>query len=318
MRGVDLQLFDFDFDSTWVAFFISGDGHVYGRFGGRDADSAVRYSSMDGLQHAMRQALELHRRGWRPADPPLVKGTEPRRVEEYPAAQRLPPKACIHCHQVYDFRREARQAAGTWQRDEVWVYPEPRNIGLDLAPEKGNNVVGVVAGSPASKAGLREGDVLENINGVPVASIADVQYALHHAPAKGSVAVTWQRAGESRTARIELAPDWRITDISWRWSLKSMQPAPCVHGEDLTAAEKEALGLSPRRLAFRQGNFVHTAARQAGIHINDIIIGINGLSLEMTARQFDAHVRVNHKVGDTLRFDIIRCGQRLEVPLKLP
>jgi predicted metalloprotease with PDZ domain len=319
MRGVDLQVFNFDFDCTWVALFLSSEGHVYGRFGGRDADSAVKYLWIEGLRYALGQALALHQRGWRPTEGRSPKnGREPRRVEEYPAAQRLPPKSCIHCHQVYDFRREARRGAGAWQREELWVYPEPANIGLSLASNQGNRVTRVAANSPASKAGLQNGDILRHLNGVPIASVADVQYALDRAPAKGGISVTWERDGRSRVGQIELHANWRVTDISWRWSLKSLQPAPCVHGEDLTAAEKEALGLSPKRLAFRQGNFVHPAARQAGIQINDIIIGINGLPLEMTARQFDAYVRINHKVGDTFRFNVIRDRERFEVPLKLP
>ena len=42
ITGVDLRLFEFDYDLTWFAFFLSADGAVYGRYGGRDATEAAR------------------------------------------------------------------------------------------------------------------------------------------------------------------------------------------------------------------------------------------------------------------------------------
>ena len=52
MRGVDLDVFDFDYDLTWMAFFLSADGKVYSRYGGRSPDSASQYLSRAGLRHA--------------------------------------------------------------------------------------------------------------------------------------------------------------------------------------------------------------------------------------------------------------------------
>ena len=56
-----------------------------------------------------------------------------------------------------------------------------------------------------------------------------------------------------------------------------------MRGDDLSAEEKQALGLSEKRLAFRQGPFVSEPAQQAGIRQNDIILGVDGKTLEMTA-----------------------------------
>src|SRR5262245_65790400 len=61
MRGVDLDLFDFDYDLTWMGFFLDGDDRVLGRYGGRDADSADSRLSLAGLKYAMERALERHR-----------------------------------------------------------------------------------------------------------------------------------------------------------------------------------------------------------------------------------------------------------------
>jgi hypothetical protein len=316
MRGVNLNVFDFDYDMTWAALFLSPTESVYGRYGSRDADSADQQLSLAGLSYALRQALAAHRRG--SVAEPAAARLPPRTVEQYPAAKRLKEDACIHCHQVYDFRRQELQANGQWRRDEVWVYPLPDNVGLKMAVDQGNRVEAVRTASAAGRAGLRTGDLLQTLNGWPIASIADVQYALHRAPAKGRVGVHWQRDGRPAGGELVLPEGWRLTDVSWRPSLHGVGPAPCVHGEDLTAEEKKTLGLSEKSLAFRQGNFVPEVARQAGIRQNDIILGVDHKTLEMSAQQFCAYIRLTYEVGDRVTFNLLRNGQRLNVPLQLP
>jgi hypothetical protein len=315
MRGVNLGVFDFDFDLTWAGFFRNADEKVYGRYGSRDADSADSRVSLKGLRHAMLAALERHRRDAvaRPTAPPRR-----RTVEQFRSARRLPANSCVHCHQVYDLRREDRQAAGTWSLADVWVYPLPENVGLTLDVDRGDRVKAVAADSSAARAGLKPGDRLLSLAGLPVASIADAQYALHSAPARGKLPVVWVRQGREHSAKLELTEGWRKTDVSWRWSLRGLDPSPCVRGPDLDAADRKALGLSPKRLALRQIAFAHPAAERAGIHPNDVIVGIDGRNLEMTARQFQAYVRLNYKVGDRITFDVLRDGKPLRIPIRLP
>src|SRR5262249_37098916 len=107
-------------------------------------------------------------------------------------------------------------------------------------------------------------------------------------------------------------------DLSWRWSLKSLPPSPSVNGEDLSADDKKMLGLDPKRLAFRQGVYVPQAAKNAGVQVNDVILGVNGKTLEMTMRQFDVHVRLNHRPGETIILNVLRGKERLDLKMKLP
>jgi serine protease Do len=313
VRGLDLNVFDFDYDLNWCALFFSPEGAVLGRFGGRDADTAGKYHSLKGLRHSLEQALAQFHNG--EVRPP-ARGT-PRRAEDYPAATRLTANACIHCHHVYEFRREAMQEARTWKTEEVWVYPQPQNVGLTLDIDEGNRVVRVRLGSAAAQAGVQVGDRLRSVGGMTVASIADVQYALHRAPREGRVAIAWQHNGNARTAELELAAGWKKTDVSWRWSLKSLSPAPGVQGDDLTPAEKKARGLPADALALRQQAFLSPAARHAGVKIHDVIIGVDDYRPAMTARQFEAYIRLTYRVGDVVTFRILRGTERLDLPLKL-
>jgi predicted metalloprotease with PDZ domain len=322
MRGVNLEVFDFDFDLTWSAFFLSPHEIVYGRYGGRDGLSADSRLSLAGLRYAMAQALATHR--LRTEDRELkIESQKPKMersqqtIDAYPAVQRRTTNSCIHCHQVYDVRRDSLQAQGKWRLDEVWVYPLPENIGLTLDVDQGNRVQAVVKDSPVDRAGPQVGDLLKSVNGVPTASIADVQFGLNRAPAEGEIPIAWLRHGKPMSGRINLAKDWRKTDISWRWSLRGLEPIPWVQGEDLSASEKHELGLNEKQLAFYQGAFLSNPARHAGIRVHDIVLGIDNQKLEMTARQFQAFMRLHYKVGDRVTYNILRDGQRLDVPLTL-
>jgi len=314
MRGVNLNVLDFDYDLEWAGLFLRPDETILGRFGGARADAGDPYLNLEALRYALARALERHRQP-RTAPPPA---TPPWTVERYPAARALRGNACIHCHQVYDFRNAEKEAAGKWRKEEMFVYPAPDQLGLTLATDQGNRVQAVAADSAAARAGLRRGDVLTALNDDPTASYADVRHALHHAPATGVIPVAWQRAGKPLRAMLTLPNGWRHGDLSWRASLKHVGPDPAVDGIDLSAAEKQALGLPPHRLAFRQDNFVSPTARQAGIQRGDVILGVDGQPLAMTVGQFRVHLRLHHQPGDEVTFHLLRAGQRLRVPLALP
>ncbi len=315
VSGADLNIFDFDFDLTWVGFFLDANERVYGRYGGRDASDAEGRLSLAGLKYSMQTALETHRRQTRPAPP--LKG-KPLLASDYPAAKQLRPGECIHCHQISEFRRQAHQAAGQWTRDELWVYPLPENVGLTLEIDRGNRVRKVATDSPAGKVGLRPGDLLISLNGLPVASFADAQYALHRAPAQGKVPLSWQRDGQTLNGQLELLPGWRKTNLTWRPSMLDILPSLPVSGDDLTASEKKALGLGEKQLAFRQQERVHSTLRAVGLQGGDVIIGIDGKTMDMTQEDFLAHVRRNYLVGDRITLTILRNGKRTDlVPLIL-
>lgn len=316
MRGVDLRLFDFDYDLTWAALMMNHRGAVLGRYGGRDESGAETYLTLTGFKRALAAALDAHRR--RPDAPAQRREVPFATVDAFPAAQRLKRDACIHCHQVYDFRREWLKEQGTWSRDQVWVFPPPRNVGLLLDTQRQNLLRDVLPDSPAAQAGLQAGDVLLSVGQVGTNSFADVQYALHQAGEQGPLAVRWQRGTRTLSGRLTLPAGWRESDISWRASMWGLSPPPCVHGQDLAVEEKRRLGLDPQQLAFRQGRFVPVQSRRAGIREGDIIYGIDGRQLKMTMLQFNVYVRLHFRPGDRIVFNVLRDGRRIEIPMVLP
>jgi hypothetical protein len=314
MRGVDLLIFDFDYDLQWHALMLSPGGEVLGRFGGRDADTPAKYQTLPALRHSLEAALarfKTHK------DAKTVR--TPKRAEDYPAAEKLHDNACIHCHHVNEFRRALLQHEKRWSLDDVWVYPQPENLGLTLDPDRGDRVVSVQPKSLAANLGIKAKDVLLRIGTTPIASVADVQYGLHKAPKKGELAIAWKSGGDELKGSLTLAEGWRKTDVSWRWSLKSLSPNPSLIGEDLGLDERKALGLEPRQLAYRHINFLTPTGRHAGLQANDIIVGIDDeQKMTMTARQFETHIRLYYRVGQEITLNVLRGKERLKLRLKLP
>ena len=61
LRPVNIALFTYDYDQTWMAFFLDADLRIYCRYGCRDASSADSHNSAEGLLHTMDQVLALHK-----------------------------------------------------------------------------------------------------------------------------------------------------------------------------------------------------------------------------------------------------------------
>src|SRR5262245_28372396 len=193
MRGVDLSIFEFDYDMQWQTLMLTPDGDVLGRFGGRDADTPAKYHTLAGLRHSLEAALKLHQSN---SVRPAIAKRKSIRPEDYPAAKKRPDNACIHCHHVYEFRLDQLQREKRWSVDDVWVYPQPENLGLTLDVDVSDRVALVSPASIAAKLGITSKDVLTRINDVPIASVADLQYGLHKAPKAGQITLEWRHNGE--------------------------------------------------------------------------------------------------------------------------
>src|SRR5262249_15378235 len=148
-----------------------------------------------------------------------------------------------------EFRRSDLKAQETWDRNSIWVYPLPENVGITLDIDVGNRVKSVATGSVADRAGLKLGDYLSKLNGYTVASFGDASFALHKSPAKGAIPVSWLRDGKEMMGSLEVADGWRKTNLTWRPSMLDLLPSVPFSGDDLTTAEKKALGLVEKRAA---------------------------------------------------------------------
>jgi serine protease Do len=224
---------------------------------------------------------------------------------------------CIHCHQVNEFRRADAKAAGTWNRDDLWVYPLPENVGLTIDVDRGDVVKAVAADSPAAKAGIKAGDTLVSLNRFPVASNAEVQYALHKGPKAGTIPVEWRHGTSPMEGKLEVAEGWRKTNLTWRASLLDILPSLPISADDLSAAEKKAIGIPEKQAAFRQDKFVHSTLKAVGLKAGDVVVALNGRPVDGKMDDFLGLVRREHLVGDTIKLTVLREGKPVDLKVVL-
>jgi putative serine protease PepD len=82
-------------------------------------------------------------------------------------------------------------------------------VGAKIADQQdpcgGPPAKGVSTGSPADKAGLKDGDVITKIDATPIRGYQDLITAIRRDKVGQSVTVTYVRDGRTRTASITLA-----------------------------------------------------------------------------------------------------------------
>ncbi|TXM71326.1 Do family serine endopeptidase [Methylobacterium sp. WL69] len=88
----------------------------------------------------------------------------------------------------------------------VQVQPVTKDIadGLGLDKAKGALVDHAEAGTPAAKAGLKSGDVIESVNGTPVNDAKELSRRIAGLKPGAKVELAYLRAGKSDTATVEL------------------------------------------------------------------------------------------------------------------
>ena len=308
----NLRLFEFDYDVTMMTFLLSPDERVYARYGGREADNAESQQSVAGLRCVLEQVLQEHR-----AKTPRV---APRAAGPDWTIRDVAPDqfgGCIHCHQAREIIRFRLKADKKWTAQREFRFPPPSAIGVAFDVDRANVIRSITRHSPADLAGLKPDDVLTELNSVPVHSFGDAQFALDRATWTGEISVKWERAGHGHTGVIPLKAGWKRTDISWRRSLSNQLGYSRLSGTDLSANEKQALGLSPDQLAFRQRQGVHRQPAAAGIQPGDIILGINKQTPQLTEYDFENWVKSRYIRGETVTVDFLRNGERLSVKMPL-
>jgi hypothetical protein len=337
-NGLDLSLFQYDYDQSFAAFFLNADKTIYGRYGTRSHETeSDRDVAVEGFARALAGALELHRQY--PANRAALAGKRGADVaipvpEEFPSLKgrygsRLDykgnvVKSCIHCHQVGEaLRLVYREKKEPIPERLLYPYPLPDVLGLTLDPQERARILKVTAGSSAEKDGFQVGDDVIALKGQPLLSIADVQWVLHNAGDSGKLTADVLRGGKKLMLLLTLEPGWRARgNISWRatsWDLRRMTTGG-MRLDDLSSEERSRLGLDDKVLALRArhvGEYgAHAAAKNAGFRKGDVLVEIDGKIDFLTESQLMTRFANGRRAGDRVPVVVLRDGQRL--PLELP
>jgi hypothetical protein len=327
MNGININLFQFDGDLTWMAFFMDAHDRFYARYGGREDTGPETLLSKASLLNVMQQVLRLHQTSLQAAaNDQLATKSAPRVPEEIPnlksrMARSKPGTRCIHCHDVKQAELAEQRLAGSFSKEMVFTYPMPSAVGIGLDRDLQQKILTVRPDSAAAKGGVRPGDVVQKVNGRHILTAADFAWVLERTPRQAELPLEVQRDGETIRTTLKLTGTWRTTeDPSWRSSTYLAGPNAGFWAEPLSEARKQKASLAKDALALRVTIFFggHPAPVKAGLKVNDVIIEFDGKRQPMTVRQLHTYCQMNHEYGDEIPITILREGKEVKLTLEMP
>jgi hypothetical protein len=336
-NGMDLKLFQFDYDQSFAAFILNGDGTIYGRYGTRshqtESDEDV---SLAGFVAALEEGLRIH--AAYPGNQAELAGKQPQTAPQFSTPEQFPrlskkygakldyegkvAASCIHCHQVGESLQAAFRDQGRPIPLEVlFPYPHPKIVGLIMDPTSRAKVARVERGSSAERAGLLAGDEILTLDGQSITSIADLQWVLHNVRDQPSLPASIRRDGRTTQATLTLAPGWRTGgDISWRatsWALRRMTTGG-MRMDELTPARRAERNLDEDSMALvvsHVGEYgEHAHAKKQGFKKGDIVTAVAGESKRMRESDWFAML-IDRPVGEEVPVRLLRGSQPLELSL---
>jgi len=343
-NSLDLQLFQFDYDLTFAAFFLSADKTIIARYGTRNShDSAEQDVSIKGLAATMASVLKLHKdfdnkKKW-------VVGKQPGKFrvdvpENFSKLSRFDSeltyekevsKSCIHCHQIRDAYREDYRDRNLPVPDKV-MYPNPTPLllGLRFETDSRATVAKVTTNSLAQKSGIKAGDLVQTLNGQAICSTADVQWVLHNQGKTGALDFVIKRPTTLKdtfakiNAKIALDEGWRAkSDISWRtstWDLRRIVGGG-MYLENISDSKRKQLKIPEDKMALNVrsvGKYgQHAVAMRAGIRKGDILVRFNERTDLMSETEVIAYGMQNAKKNQMVTLEFIRNGKPITIKYKL-
>ena len=158
---------------------------------------------------------------------------------------------------------------------------------LGVGAREGVAIASVQPGSPAEKAGLREGEAIVAMNGRPVRGAPELRARLGLTPVGEEVELRVQRGADARTVRLRIAPPQDPASAEG-------QAVAQLPGMSVVEIERG----SPLYQRLRGGGLIVSAveqgsrAFQAGFRAGDIIIGVNRRRVQ-TVAEFQALLRAS-------------------------
>ena len=178
-----------------------------------------------------------------------------------------------------------------------------------LAKPEGALVASVEKNSPAAKAGLEPGDVIQQIDGKPIVASGDLPAYIGQTLPGQKVQLGIWRQGESKQLSATLGSVGDKAAKSERVDAAGGQGQLGLALRPLSADEKRESGIDA-------GMLIEDAsgpAARAGVQAGDVLLSINGTA----AKSVEGVRAAMAKAGKTVALLIWRDGQKIFVPVRL-
>jgi serine protease Do len=218
---------------------------------------------------------------------------------------------------------------------------------LKLSAERGVLLGKIVPDSPAAKAGLKENDVLTEINGQRVEGAAQFRRMIHEIPAGRSIQLTVWRDGRSQTISATLGKSEER-----RHAMKMVAPTPGAfafrmpeipdipsmewNGNMLFGGGQPRLGIDAEDISGQLGSFFGapdgegilvrevnsgSAAEKAGVKAGDVITSLNGERIR-TVGELREKLSAKREDKDTkdraVKLGVLRNKSEISLNVELP
>lgn len=228
----------------------------------------------------------------------------------------------------------------SWLGVETHEVTAEKAKDLKLPAERGVLFGRVVPDSPAAKAGLKENDVVTEINGQRVEGAAQFRRMIHEIPAGRTVQLTVWREGRSQTLSVTLGkaeenhralvrrapgafafhmpeiPSWDL-DIEPRVFLGG-QPRLGIDAEDLSGQLGAFFGAPDGEgILVREVN-PGSPAEKAGVKAGDVITSFNGARIRTVGELREKLSAKRDEKNKTVKLGILRNKSEISLTVELP
>jgi serine protease Do len=242
-----------------------------------------------------------------------------------------------------DFNILMGDEGSSWLGVETHEVTADKAKELKLSAERGAVLGKIVPDSPAAKAGLKENDVVTEINGQRVEGAAQFRRMIHEIPAGRSIQLTVWRDGRTQTISATLG-----RSEQGRHAMKMMAPTPGTfafrmpdlpeipsmewNGNMLFGGQPR-LGIDAEEISGQLGAFFGapdgegilvrdvtsgSPAEKAGVKAGDVITSLNG---ERVRTVGDLREKLSAKRDDkdrTVKLGVLRNKSEISLNVELP
>jgi serine protease Do len=215
---------------------------------------------------------------------------------------------------------------------------------LKLSAERGVVLGKIVPDSPAAKAGLKENDVVTEVNGQRIEGAAQFRRMIHEIPAGRSIQLTVWRDGHSQTVSATLGKSEER-----RRAMKMVTPTPGAfafrmpeipeipsmewNGNMLFGGGQPRLGIDAEDLSGQLGAFFGapdgegilvrdvnsgSPAEKAGVKAGDVITSLNGERIRTVGELREKLSAKRDEKDRTVKLGVLRNKSEISLSVELP
>ena len=235
-------------------------------------------------------------------------------------------------------------SGGGWLGVGVSEISTDKMKALKLPEERGALLGKIVPDSPAAKAGLKENDVVLEINGQRIEGTEQFRRMIHEIPAGRTASLTVWRDGRSQNIKVavgkqEAGNSKMFVDgpKSFAFKMPTMPAMPDLSGLEhlrtfsMISPGRPILGIDAENLAGDFGNyfgapdgegvlvrgvFANSVAAKAGLKVGDVITSLNGERIH-NASELREKLLTSHE-AKSIKLGVLRNKSAVTLTVELP